>query len=115
MAYDIMRGQQTTRNWARGDEARAWGGGEEIMGSWLKDKLTSLATSQIPWKPIGIVAGVIAGLFFFPRLLKGLRGDDRALKHEFSQAWPDEPTVKLTKYGKLRESTKALMSRRPTA
>jgi hypothetical protein len=60
---------------------------------------------------------VLAGLFVFPKLMStmGKRGESRKLRDEFSTAWPDEPTVELTRHGKLRESARALFAKKDAA
>lgn len=88
-----------------------------MMGSWLTDKLTGLTMSKVPWKPILVVAGVLAGLFVFPRMFakKERRKDVRYTKAYFSDDWIDEPTVQLTPHGKHRESMRELLGRRRAA
>lgn len=70
MAYDLMRGKMVGGDWARGDEP-ARTGKKSMVSGFLESRLSSLATSRIPWKPIGIIAGVVVGLFVFPGLIRG--------------------------------------------
>jgi hypothetical protein len=110
MAWDLIRGCKTERDWSRGDEV--FYGSESGMGSWLKEKIASLTMGKIPWKPIFIIAGVAAGLFFFPKLLGGFerRRDARRTREVFSTDWPDEDTVELTRH-RARESVRKLAAR----
>lgn len=70
MAFDLLRGETTSRSWARGDL--------------ITDKLADEAKKRIPWKPVAIVAGVLGGLFVLPRLLGGGRREREGVpQHEF--------------------------------
>jgi hypothetical protein len=73
VAYDLWTKKTTSANWARGDEP-AGTGKKSFVSGFLENRITSLATSRIPWKPIGIIAGVVVGLLFFPGLIRGKKG-----------------------------------------
>lgn len=70
MAYDLMRGKMVGGDWARGDEVVGVRK-RSVVSGFLESRISSLATSRIPWKPVGIIAGVVLGLFFFPGLIRG--------------------------------------------
>lgn len=114
MAYDIFTGKVTTRNWSRESSAVR---GESMIGSWITDKLTGFTMSKVPWKPILIVAGVLAGLFVFPRMFGkvGRRKDAELTKKRVLDDWVDEPTVQLTPHGKHLESMRELLGRNRAA
>lgn len=70
MAFDLMRGETTSRSWARGD--------------FVTEKLAAEAKKKIPWKPVAIIGGILAGLFVLPNILGGRRRSrDGVPQHEF--------------------------------
>lgn len=92
MAFDLLRGETTSRSWARGD--------------FITDKLTDEAKKRIPWKPVAIIGGILGGLFVLPRLLGGGRRVHEGVpQHEFD---PDlMQTVRVP-----RESMRVVQSER---
>jgi hypothetical protein len=89
MAYDIFSRKTTTTSWAReGGESNV------IVGSWARDKALEMLKSKIPWKTVAIVAGIAAGLFILPKVVRKLKHGAEAKKtrREFSE-WGDEETT----------------------
>jgi hypothetical protein len=59
----------------------------------VADKVTEVAKGKIPWKPVAVVAGVLAGLFVIPKLIEGRKRREGVPQHEFDPNLPETTKV----------------------
>jgi len=93
VAFDLIRGTNTRRNWARGDEPP-----DPVVGGWFWEKAGEEAAKKIPWKGIAITATVALGAFvILPKIIAttARKKEIKKTKKEYESVWPDEPTTQL--------------------